>query len=138
MTMPKRDLEDASIKIPAPEFGSWTAVATHAAKVSNPAARFGHGFGQLADKAYMTPAHCVMYLARRVGEARQARDRASWFGGRVYNWLTGTKFETVDMSGAVFANSLKCLGEPVPDDFPRGADFTFPFEVAERLESDLR
>lgn len=130
--------EDIAVKEPQPNFGSWSAVASQAARAAIPVARFGHTFGELADKVYMSPDHCVVYLARRVGEARQARDRSTWIGGRIYNWMTGAQFETVDMSGAVFASALKTLGEEVPADFPYGSDLTLRFEIAAKLEQEIR
>lgn len=138
MTVHAPKSDDVTLKKQDADFGSWSAFATHATRVANPVARFGNQFAELADKVYMSPDHCVIYLARRVGDARQAKDRSSWIGGRVYNWLTGATFETVDVSGAVFANSLKCLGETVPEDFPRGADLTLNFEMAEKLEREMR
>jgi hypothetical protein len=101
-------------------------------------AKFGHKFATLADKRHMTPHDCLIYVARRVGEARLARDRAGWIGGRIVNRLTGSEPERVELSGRVLANSLIWLGESVPDEFPRGADLELRIDVAERLDQDLR
>ncbi len=86
----------------------------------------------------MSNAHCVIYVARRVAEVRNAHVRARWFGGRFYNWLTGSSADYVVLSGAVLANSFKWLGETVPEGFPRGANLELQFELAEKLDADLR
>lgn len=117
---------------------SLTGTLTEAVRVSSPMARFGAQFADLADRVYMSNAHCLMYVARRVAEARNAQARASWIGGRVYNRLTGSDADHVVLSGTVLANSLKWLGEPVPDDFPRAADLELPFGLAAQLDADLR
>jgi len=111
---------------------------THAAVVSNPASRFGARFAALADKTAMSPAHCVLYLARRVGEARQARACATWWGGRLWNRVSGAEVETVTVSGAVLVTSLTWLDETVPDGLSRAADYGLRFETAEKLERDMR
>ncbi len=111
---------------------------TKAVRDSNPALRFGASFAELADKLYMSPAHCLLYVARRVADGRQARARNRWVGGRFYNWLTGSETEYVVLSGAVLGNSLKWLDQVVPDGLPRGVDLKLPFEIAEALDTELR
>ena len=123
---------------PRATHGSWSAALTHAAKVSNPMTRFGARFAELADKVAMGPAECLVYVARRVAEAKQARDRARWFGGRLVNLMTGASAEYVVISGTVLANALKWLGETVPDDFPMGRELELEFSVALQLDQDLR
>jgi hypothetical protein len=52
--------------------------------------------------------------------------------------MTGSEAEHVVLSGAVLGNSLKWLGETVPDGLPRGVDLRLPFAIAEALDTDLR
>ncbi len=86
----------------------------------------------------MNPEDCVIYVARRVGEAKQARDRAHWVGGRIFNWMAGCDPDHVVISGAVLANAFRWLGEGVPDDFPREAEMELSLDVALQLDQDLR
>lgn len=123
---------------PTSRVRSLSGMITEAARVSSPMTRFGAQFAALADWVYMSDAHCLMYVARRVAEARNARARAGWVGGRFYNRLTGSKTDYVVLSGTVLANSLKWLGEIVPEDFPRAADLVLQFDIAEKLDADLR
>lgn len=117
---------------------SLTGMITEAVRVSAPMARFGAKFANLADRVHMSNADCLMYVARRVAEARNARARAGWVGGRAYNWLSGSHAEHVVLSGTVLANSLKWLGETIPEGFPRAADIALQFDLAEHLDADLR
>lgn len=123
---------------PTPEHGSLSAAVTHAFRVSHPVARLGARLSEASDKVGMSPEHCILYLARRVGDVRQARERSRWWGGRVYNSLTGTRTDKIGLSGAVLINSLRWLGDPVPEGVARTADLLIDFDVAERLEREMR
>jgi len=128
------------IKVVAPPdgVGSWSRMVADAARVTSPMSRFGERFAALADRVHMSDLDCLMFVARRVADVRNARARARWFGGRFYNWLTGNRTEHVMLSGTVLANSLKWLGEEVPEGFPREADLELRFDIAEQLDTDLR
>lgn len=104
---------------------------TKATRDSNPVLLMGSKFGQLADKVYMSPEHCYLYLARRVGEARRAQQRGGWFGGRLMNRMQGSDPARVPLSGAVMEGVLQCLGEEVPQSLERGGDYQVPLEKAE-------
>ena len=123
---------------PAPEHGSLSAAVTHAFLVSHPVARLGARMLEASDKVGMSTEHCLLYLVRRVGEVRQARERSRWWGGRVYNSIAGTSTNKVGLSGAVLINSLKWLGDPVPEGVSRTADLLIDFDVAERIERQMR
>ncbi|WP_095589591.1 hypothetical protein [Actibacterium ureilyticum] len=97
---------------------------------SNPIVRLAGGFAQIADKAYMSPEHCYLYLARRVATAELAAARAGWIGGRLYNRLSGTRADYVPLSGAVVSGILRLAGEAPPEAMDRGAQYLVRRDVA--------
>ncbi len=123
--------------IPA-KMGSLSAVVTTGLKNTIPTGRFAQRFSNAAETHYMTPDLVVIYLARRVGEARQAQERAKWFGGRIYNRLTGTDGDRVNVTGAVLAHAMRWLGDDVPGKVPLEATLRLPFDRAATLEKRLR
>ena len=97
---------------------------------SNPVVRLAAGFAQIADKAYMSPEHCYLYLARRVATAELAAARAGWFGGRIYNRFSGERADYVPLSGAVLSGILRIAGEEAPEAIDRGAEYLLRRDVA--------
>lgn len=86
----------------------------------------------------LSPQECALYVARRVGEARLARARSGWFGGRFWNRVSGVDAENVTISGAVVLDFLTAASAPVPDNLSRGEDIVLPFDVAEELAAEAR
>ncbi|WP_372574407.1 hypothetical protein [Ruegeria jejuensis] len=115
------------------DFGSWGRAVPQMVRVASPWTRFAHRFSMLADKVYMSPDHCLLYLARRVGDARLQRERMVTWWGRIYNVMTGARPATVDVSGAVLAGVLEFVGNPIPDHLDRGEDYRISFDLADRL-----
>ena len=132
-----RDAEkDANPKIKikgsAKGYGSIGEVGK-ALALANPALKLGNSFGEAADKLYMTPDLCLINLTRRVRNCEAAAARGSWFGGRLYNRLSGDCRKYAELSGAVLVGALKYIGDDVPDKFDRGLDYLVRRDVAQDI-----
>lgn len=132
--------ESPNIRVKGTELdhGSLGRAAPAMMRAANPAARFANRFSQVADKLYMSPDHCILYLARRVGEAQQAGDRSGSIFGRIYNRMTGEAVGFVNLSGAVLATTMTYVGDPVPEVFDKGKDYVIRLEIAENLLNRMK
>ncbi|MCT4558860.1 MAG: hypothetical protein N4A61_12490 [Pelagimonas sp.] len=126
------DLPAIRLKPGAADFGSVSETGKAFARI-NPLVRMGSQFGDVADKAYMSPDICLMHLSRKVGSAKDARRRAHWIGGRFYNWASGESSAYVDLSGAVIRGALRYVEDEVPNEIhPRG-EYQLRLDRAEHL-----
>ncbi len=101
--------------------------------MANPVVKIASGFGQVADKLYMSSELCLINLARRTASCKAAAARNKWFGGRVFNRFSGAQADYVELSGAVVAGTLEYIGDDVPDALERGADYLLRRDLAEDL-----
>lgn len=122
--LPKILVKDAS------EGEGSVSAAGKALARSNPIVRLAGGFAQIADKTYMSPEHCYLYLKRRVATAELAAARAGWLGGRIYNRLSGERTDYVPLSGAVLSGILRVAGEDAPDAVDRAASYLLRRDAA--------
>lgn len=126
-----------TIEPDAPDHGSIGHAGAKIARDSDPALKMASGFGQSADKLFMSVDHCVLYLSRRIGEVRQSQERSKSLFGRLKNKMLSEETDKVALSGAVLANVMEYVGDPVPDEFDRGKDYSIRFEIAENLHERL-
>ncbi|MCV2881226.1 hypothetical protein [Actibacterium sp. XHP0104] len=103
-------------------YGSISELGKAAAR-ANPMLLFANRFAEVSDKLFMSPAHCLVYLSRRVADTEAAAKRSGWIGGRIYNSLTGADVNYVGLSGAVLGGTLRYIGEDVPEALDYGCDY---------------
>ncbi|QDC09598.1 hypothetical protein FHY55_10240 [Oceanicola sp. D3] len=118
----------------APRQGKFTAnVVT---PLVTGAAPFVRRFSDSADTVGMDEGLSLQYLHRRVAEGVNARRRASWLFGRLYNAMTGSNPAQVELSGAVLLTVTRVLGHDRPEGVVAASRLSLPLEAAERLLAD--
>lgn len=92
-------------------------------------------FSASADKIGMSEDVTALYLHRRVSEVRDAASRSHTLWGRIYNKLTGSHVDQVNLSGAVIRTAFKALNITLPDDVRAYGEYCMPLHAAEDLLS---
>lgn len=72
------------------------------------------------------------FLHNKIAMARQASRRSLWFGGRLYNWLSGEVPDYVQLSGTHLEQLLPFAGIDVPEIIVRSAQYLLRLDIAQQ------
>ena len=134
--MPPEEIPKIEAFDPAEEVGMLTRLFVPFRK-AGPWMQFASTFSDLAEKRYMTREHCYLYLGRKVREAQMARERQKHAFGRLYNSFSGSRFDTLDVSGAVLRVTLKSLSQDLPRGLSNDGVYRLRLDIAEELSAGL-
>lgn len=77
------------------------------------------------------------FLHNKIAVAKQASRRGLWFGGRLYNWLSGEDPDYVQLSGTHLEHALPFAGMDVPEIVVRSGQYLLRLDIAQQAVDAL-
>jgi len=70
------------------------------------------------------------FLHNKIAMAKQVSRRNQWFGGRLYNWLSGEDPDYIQLSGTHLGQALPLIGIDTPDNVVLSAQYLLRLDIA--------
>jgi len=99
---------------PNNEYALWRMKLARAFARTSFLASAGRGLSDAVDRFIPTDDDFQLALERKRLTAHAARMRASWWGGRLYNSLTGDNPDYAELSGSHINHLFQLIGEQAP------------------------
>jgi hypothetical protein len=128
------DLDDMPVLLPARKRGSLSDAAVEAASVG--LSSLVSAASLAADRVPLGADTLLRHLHRKLHVAKQAEDRAWWFGGRLYNAATGERRRYISLSGGQLAQVLALITD-VPSQFPVSRNYLLRVDLARAAHDRL-
>ncbi len=96
---------------------------------------FGAAFSDVSEHWYMNDDISFVNFRQKLYDVQQNRKRNANIFGKIYNRLTGSKTDVVELSGAVLRSAIGKVASEKKDEINAMDCYYIPFEVAEGIFS---
>lgn len=137
--MARRDYRDNQVTPPIRRVGQMSRTRSGAVDAHNLGLSSLLSAGSKAvDGMAQSDADLLIWLHRKLHNAKSARARAGWFGGRFYNRMVNEDPDYLDMSGVHLAQVLALIGFDAPPWVTAQGKYQLRYDLCEGAYAALR